>query len=290
MRYLSCCSVLFASLLAPASAQTIADDTGLTALAERLGGVVPTGAGVVVAQVEAQVGMAYAPDAGHAEFAGKTITSASPGSGVSGHATTVGRHFYGLDTGIAPGSVDIRSYSVTHWAGAGFLGGSALGSEPLQAGEVRIFNHSWVGSLSGANNYLRKVDQIIAEQEVVMTYGVNNGSQALDATMLGQAFNGLAVGRSDGLHAHGVTSPFLDGPGRMKPELVAPGSATSWATPLVGGAVALLIETAETDAGLLANPNAARAMLLKAVLMAGAEKRAGWSNGASTEACSAGRR
>jgi len=266
-------------LAAPLPAQSIADATGWSALAQRLQGAVPTGAGVIVGQVEAPVGSAYAPDVTDPEFAGKQFTLVSPGSGASGHATTVGRHFYGTTTGISPGPTDVRAYEAGHWLGSGFLRGTGP-MPPKNVAPLKVFNHSWIANVLGAKTYLRKLDWAIDEQELVVAYGVDNGSGPLGVPLLAQAFNGIAVGRSDGNHAHGTTTAPADGPGRMKPELVAPGAATSFATPLVAGAATLLIETAVTRPGLQQNPRAVRPSLLKAILMAGAEKRAGWSNGA----------
>jgi len=268
---------LFVSAV-PLAAQTIQDDTGLTALAKRLGaGNVPTGAGIGVGHVEALQSSNYAPDTSNAEFAGKTFTLKSGASGPSGHATTAGRHFYGLTTGIAPGIDDVHAWEAGKWLSTGFLNGAGI-VPPKDAGPVRIFSCSWIADTAADPGYLRKLDAAIDEQDLVVVVGVDNGSGPLNAGLLAQGFGTIAVGRSDGNHAAGGTT--VDIPGRMKPELVAPGTATSWATPLVGGAAALLLETAATHPGLRFNPRAARSELLKAVLLAGAEKRAGWSNGA----------
>jgi hypothetical protein len=101
-------------------------------------------------------------------------------------------------------------------------------------------------------------------------------------------FNGLVVGRSDGLHNNGLTAFGMDGPGRSKPDLVAAGPFTSFATPLVSGAGALLIETARTFPTLRHVPEATRPAVLKAAIMAGAEHRSGWTNGAPAGGASRG--
>src|SRR5262245_31211008 len=86
-------------------AQTTQDQTGLTALIERLGaGAQPTGNAVPFGQVEAPVNGAYAPDVANPEFVGKTISLKSGASaGASGHATAVGMYGYGLQSSLAPG-------------------------------------------------------------------------------------------------------------------------------------------------------------------------------------------
>ena len=96
---------------------------GLDDLIKRLGpDNIPTGAGVIVGQVEApnQNGNFY-PNQGVGEFQGKTFTEMSGSSGNSGHATNVGRNYYGLDTSIAPGITDIFLWEVNHWVASGFL-------------------------------------------------------------------------------------------------------------------------------------------------------------------------
>lgn len=243
---------------------------------------------MIVAQVEAPVGKAYGPNASLSEFIGKAIT---PKSGVpffqagrlplaaSEHATLVAQYLFGSQLGIAPGISAIDSYEANHWLGAGFLGGSGS-TPPLVAGE-KIINHSWIGN-AGANSnaFLRKLDAAIEAQGLIVCAGVNNGSGPLDVALFSHAFNVIAVGRSDGLHHAGNTALSVDGPDRMKPEIVAPAGATSLATPLVSGAAALLVETARTNPNIAANPHAALPEVIKAVLMAGAEHRPGWSNAA----------
>jgi hypothetical protein len=273
--------LLLIGLLAPLAPgqSAIHDETGLTALIKRLGpGNQPSGANVPVGQAEAYFSNGYAPDFGDPQFMGKTFVLKSGPSTPSGHATLVGWYLYGTSTGISPGIAQVECYEASNWLGPGFLNGT--GATPPKLATVKIFNNSWVGSGGGTNVWLRKLDYAIATQQLVVCNGVNNGTGPLDYPLLSHSFNAIAVGRSDGLHKAGTTFAALDGPGRQKPELVAPGPATSFATPLVAGAASLLVETARTDPALSVDPDAERADLLKAVLMAGAKHRPGWSNGA----------
>ena len=257
----------------------IADDTGWTALVERLGaGNVPDGTGIVVAMAEATT-TGYKPDPNHAELVGKLFALKSGATGVSGHATTVARHFFGFTTSIAPGINNIRCFSATGFMNADFLGGSNVTVAPKNVG-WKVQNNSWIGG--GSKTLLRKYDYAIVEQGMLVCSGVNNGTGPLDVPMMSHLFNGIAVGRSDGNHHAGGTLMGYDRKGRMKPELVAPASATSYATPLVSGAAALMRETAETHPALMSDPNAVRPELIKAVLMAGATHRPGWANDAAT--------
>jgi hypothetical protein len=219
----------------------------------------------------------WKPNPSNAEFVGKTFTLVSGASGASSHATTVGRHYYGLLTGVSPGPDDIHCYSASGFLGSNFLNGTSAFSLPDPA-PWKIVNHSWIGS--GVAEYLEKLDYAITTQQLIVCSGVNNGSGPLSVPLLSHLFNGIAVGRSDGNHEAGGTMSGFGKAGRMKPEMVAPGSATSYATPLVAGGASLLIETARTHPALSANASAERPDVIKAVLMAGAEHRAGWANDA----------
>jgi hypothetical protein len=268
---------VFSVLSLGASAQTIADETGLTALRARLGtGAVPTGAGVVCGQVEAPA-PGWAPDTLHAEFVGKTFTLHSPSPSISGHATVVGQFYYGLVTGISPGMTDVHCWEALNWLGAGFLNGT--GSVPPLAAPFKVLNNSWIGAVGNSNLYLRKLDFAIDAQGLLVCSGVNNGTGPLDVPLLSHSYNGIACGRSDGQHHAGGTLVGIDGQGRMKPEIVAPAGATSFSTPLVAGACSLLVETARTWPTTSANPDAQRPEVIKAALLAGANHRTGWTNG-----------
>jgi hypothetical protein len=268
------------SLSLAAAAQSIPDETGLSALIQRLGaGNQPTGAGVVAGMAEAPA-PGYLPDPSDPQFVGKTILQKSAGTGISGHATVVGQHYFGLSTSIAPGIDTILVWEASGWLGLGFLNGT--GATPPKLAEFKIINHSWIGAGADPQKSLRKLDFAIDDQQFLALVGVNNGIGPLDYPLLSHGFNLIAVGRSDGQHHAGPTGLGVDGPGRHKPEIVAPAGATSFSTPLASGAAALLVETARTHPALAGDAMAERADLLKAVMMAGAEHRAGWTNNAQT--------
>lgn len=264
--------------LCAANAQSTADLTGLTALRARLGApLTPTGAGVRVGQVEAPA-PGFMPDPAHPEFVGKVFNALSPMPATSGHATAVGQYYFGAATGISPGPVDVDCYEANNWLLTGFLNGG--GATPPHTALFKVLNNSWIGAGGGtANIQMRKLDSAIDAQGLLVASGVNNGAGVLDVPLLSHAFNGLAVGRSDGQHRSGPTLAGFDRPGRMKPEIVAPAGATSFATPLIAGGATLLVETARTWPSLVADPDAERPEVIKAALLAGAEHRSGWSNG-----------
>jgi hypothetical protein len=86
----------------------------------------------------------------------------------------------------------------------------------------------------------------------------------------------------DGQHVTADSKAGIDGPGRQKPEIVAPGNATSWSTPVISAACGMMIELANTDGLLAANPNADRSEVIKSAILAGARHRDGWTNNPDT--------
>lgn len=267
----------------PRSPQSNADETGLTALIARLGaGNQPTGANVEVGQVEGDDGTGWAPNPSTPGFLGKTFTMVSPNPVYSTHATGVGQYFYGNTTSISPGITQIDCYELVHWAYDGFL--KYPGTAPPATVTLDIFNNSWISAsssgASGSNLLLRKSDYAVSAQGLIFANGVNNGTGPLDYPLLSHMFNGIAVGRNTGQHHAGDTGLGVDGPGRMKPDIVAPGNYTSQSTPLVAGAAALMMQTARTHPSLINDPNAQRPEVIRAVLMAGAAHRTGWTNNA----------
>ena len=285
--------VLLVLVVASSAAADTFTDIRYTDIVARLGAATPTGAGVVVGQVEApeNAGGSYAPNATLAEFSGKDFTLYSGTVAASGHATEVGRNLFGNTLSIAPGTTDIHCWNVNTYIGSSWLkvGGTTVPAFP-PAG-MRVMNHSWIGSFGLAandNNGLRRIDFIANRDNLVLAVGVNNGAGSAGQPLVAYAYNTIAVGLANGNHSNSPTPAGIDGPGRRKPDIVAPGSFTSFSTPVVGAAAALLIDAADSDPATMGNPNAARALTVKTVLMAGTTHRAGWSNGAATSGAARG--
>lgn len=267
----------------PALADT-ASDVRYTDLLARLGASAPTGAGIGVGQVEANEGSNFTPDQSLSEFAGTAFT-VSGTSAASWHATEVGKAFYGNSLSIAPGITNVWCWSASPFVTSSYLklgSGSAVAPLTPPTG-LRVFNHSWIGSFGSTTNdneALRRLDFSINRDQLTVVAGVNNGAGSAGQPMMAYAFNGIAVGLPNGAHSNSLTPTGIDGPNRRKPDIVAPGQFTSFATPVVGAAAALLWDTADSHPSTVGNVNAARAITVKAALLAGAQHRTGWSNGA----------
>lgn len=266
-------SILFGVLLVLPPIIARADlklDVGYTELSAGLGNAMPDGSGVKVTQVEAPlIGTtnAYMPDTVNAQFAGKTITDKTGGGVTSWHATTVGTYFYGSTTSLSPGITTIDVYEANNFLGSGLLRSGTTSSPIVETSDIQ--NHSWVGTTGVAatdQDILRRLDYMIDRDNVLVVAGLNNGAATQVPNLLAGAYNGITVGRSDGDHSTGTTQ--IDGTGRVRPDIVAPTGASSWATPVVASAGAVLIETASS----LVSADADKTQVIKAVLLAGASK------------------
>lgn len=286
-------------LMVPAQVlATWQDEIGYTQLGRELGAALPKGAGVSVSLVEATLtaeGGEYLPTVETApatgNFAGKSFVFRSGVSQVSFHAARAGSFFFGSNTnplagdasvaplaGSAP-TAGVDCYQADGWLGADFL---RLGSPQLPQVEGQLIgNHSWIGmvgfdfSATEANEALQRLDWSVHASNHVAVVGLNNGAATVVPPLLGSAYNVLSVGRTDGLHSTGTTRAQVDGPGRVKPELVAPMTTTSWATAVVSSCAAMLAE-----AGRAVSPQAQKSEVLRAVMLAGARKDPfpAWSN------------
>lgn len=251
------------------------DDIGYTALTNLYSGV-PTGTLATVIQVEVPEGTNYAAYPGDSEFVGKSFTLGSGPSGNSGHATDVGRRFYGTSSSISPGITNIWNFEANHWIGAVLRVDDSNGL--LNATGFRVINHSWIGSISDTNlaaQTLRRTDVLVDRDDVTTVVGVNNGGGSIPQ-LLGNAYNVLAVGLSSGSSSSGPST--FDTAGRAKPDIVAPLPFTSYSTPIVAGAAVVL-----TDSAIMqAKSNALKPVVVKSLLMTGAEKLVGWNKGAAS--------
>lgn len=245
---------------------SIKDDIGYTDLQAMLGEDTPTGAGISATMVEALYNGGYVPS-----ISGKTITPMSPGTTTSTHATAVAGRLCG-SSGISSGVDNINVWEASHWVGSGFLKTNQSSAPTVETSRVQ--NHSWI-SYEANEQYLRRFDYAINRDKFVATVGLGNEANPPIPVLMAHSYNAIVVGKSNGIHSIGDTRQ--DTSGRIVPHIVAPENYTSFGTPLVASAAALLLETADNTAGLenaRHNPE-----VIKAVLMAGATKDefASWS-------------
>lgn len=285
MRITTRAIAFLATVTAVASTPVRADEIGHDALVARLGLATPTGANVGIGQVEASESAGnFGPNRTLAEFASKVFTDMSGASGSSGHATFVGQNAYGSTSSIAPGVSNIWVYEAGSFAQTANLNFGNSIQTPLVAPTspvpLRIFNHSWIGSFGNVafdNEVLRRADYSMNRDGTLFICGENNGTGSVMNSLMSCGYNGIAVGLTSGGHSAGDVSTGVDGAGRMKPELVAPGQFTSFSTPVVSAAAALMYETTSVAPY---NVNAVRrkGVTIKSALMCGATHATGWQN------------
>lgn len=239
------------------------NDVGYTQLVEEFGVIVEQSA-IPVALVEGSAGGSFAPDASHAEFAEKNMVLVNPGDAApSGHATSMGVHFFGNSSSLSPGITEVVCLNSSVWLGAWLRCGSPFDPQPC---EFAVSNHSYIGAglpEEVATNVLQRVDFAIDQSGMTTVVGINNGTGNSQPQLLSHCYNVISVGRTDGSHSRGTTSFY--GRGRFKPDIVAPAGTTSAATAMVSSGAALLYHAA-------GDSQATRPEVLKAILMAGATK------------------
>lgn len=246
-------------------------DIGHTKLAAELGTAMPTGAGIVLVQSEAnniESPPNYLPQAGGpaffagtGSFSGKTFHPESGAGSELGHAAAVGSFFYGNGIGVARGAVEVHLFTAVD-----FITRLTDGVAP-QLFPGRVQNHSWAGSLGNTDEdikAIRALDFMINRDQRVAVTGLSGGSLA---PLLGSTYHAITAGTRSAVHSQSGTT--TDGIGRMKPDLVVNVEYTSYASAIIAGSAACLLEKAAASGNALAE----RPQVLKAVLIAGASKQ-----------------
>jgi len=191
---------------------------------------------------------------------------------VSHHANAVAGILFGTAEGIATNIAHVDNFDADY-----FINTYIDTSTPPDPG-ARIINQSFTfGALDipVQQEVDKAFDRSAALYNALFISGADNGGEVKAPAT---AYNGIGVGAVDGGSG---TGPTPDN-GRCKPDIVAYGGFTSAATPMVSGSAALLLQAAlRGDGG--ADTNAASDMrVLKALLLNGALKPDGWTNGPTT--------
>ncbi|MDB5173367.1 MAG: hypothetical protein JWN51_2140 [Phycisphaerales bacterium] len=245
-----------------------------------------TGTGVSVAQVEASLQGSITAFEVNPAFVvqpvglftyigatGATVVGTFPNAvGVdSSHADTVAGNFYGTVGGVAPGVQHVYNYDANY-----FYNTLIVGNQPISGS---IINQSFIftsQTAAGQQEVDRKYDNYAFNHGALFISGAgngdtNNGRVSAPST----SYNGIGVA------VYGAPSsvgPTLDN-GRSKPDITAPASATSFSTPFVSGAAALLAQAgARGDGGPNTASVATDPRVIKTLLINGAVKPADWTH------------
>ena len=248
-----------------------------------------TGSGVRVAQPEASSNLGtnweVNPGAVGQPVSLFTYTSADGSTGSfpnslsseSGHADGVAGNFYGIPSGVATNIAHVDNFEADYfWTN---YVGNLL---PMPADPV--VNQSFTfGTLDVSDQ--QTVDS--AYDDYSETFGTLFVSAACNSNISitvcapGTSYNCVSVGAYADFTYYNSIGPTIDN-GRCKPDITAPSGATSFSTPYVAGAAAVLMQAANRGDGG-SNTNAAGDLrTIKALLLNGAIKLIGWTNGPAT--------
>jgi hypothetical protein len=208
---------------------------------------------------------------GTSPYAVVSSTNTYPNSlgGPSGHAGIVAGVYYGMPGGVATNVAHVNNYEantfINHYV---YLGNTI---------SERIVNQSFTyGSYD--TNADQIYDNYAAQNGVLFVTGAGFNGQPVYSPAT--CYNGIGVGSTAFNSPNG---PTLDG--RSKPDIIASDFAeTSYTTPQVAGAAALLMQAGlRGDGGSGGTTNlAVDIRTLKALLLNGAVKPAGWTNSPAT--------
>lgn len=186
--------------------------------------------------------------------------------GPSGHANNVAGNYFGRSGGVATNVAQVNNYEadtfIYHYI--------SLGNTISE----RVVNQSFTYGTNDASAD-QSYDNYAAANNVLFVSGAGFNGQPVYSPAT--CYNGIGAGVSDN-----SSTPYGPTPdGRSKPDIVAPGSpdtVTSYTTPLVSGAAALLMQAGLRGDGGSDTSAAVDIRTLKALLLNGAIKPAGWTN------------
>jgi len=190
---------------------------------------------------------------------------------LSGHANTVANGYYDINTGVATDVESVLVFEANTFLNSFLV--NQINNELILGSDigVNIINQSFV--FGEASDFLDQYyDFYAAQHSTLFVNGLNNGSSTAIPSPA-TSYNGISVGREDLNHSIGPTD------GRSKPDIIATGTATSFATPYVSGSAAALMEAANSSHGGIGSEDSASDIrTIKALLLNGAVKDSSWSH------------
>lgn len=280
-------SMVVATVLLPSPARAqFLDQLGVTALRATTTNL--NGAGIRVAQPEASFpGTAYEVNPGnvgqpvslftYASDLGTATTYPNSVGANSGHADGVGQIFYSTlaGLGIATNVAHVDNFDADYFVNNYVVNLVAVNDAIVN--QSYIFNeadgsHVSVGDQQDLDSAF---DDYTAQFGTLFVSGAGNGGIVNPAAT---CYNGIGVAAYGGASSIG---PTIDN-GRSKPDITAPSSATSYSTPEVSGCAALLMQAGARGDGGGDTNSAIDLRTIKALLLNGAVKPLGWTNGPTT--------
>jgi hypothetical protein len=205
---------------------------------------------------------------------GSTTNFPNTLSSESGHADSVGGIFYGISGGVATNVANVDNYDANYFVQVRSILSNILVSLPSGNIDDPVVNQSFIFSDATTNEQQAMdsaYDNYAAQYNTLFVSAVGNGGPVNPPAT---CYNGIGVAAYGGSSSIG---PTLDN-GRAKPDITAPASETSFSTPQVSGAAALLIQAGLRGDGGGDTNSATDIQTIKALLLNGAVKPSDWTN------------
>jgi hypothetical protein len=202
----------------------------------------------------------------------------------SGHADQVAANFYGMTgIGVATNMAHVDNFDaeffVTNYVfllaplpdavavvNQSFTFGNVSTNIPTPTNELSVYDQQQIDSA---------YDDYSVTNKTLFISAVNNGGSVSPP---GTAYNSIGVAAYGGASSVG---PTLDN-GRCKPDITAPAGVTSFSTPQVAGATAVMMQAGLRGDGGSDTNSAFDLRTIKALLLNGAVKPLDWTNSCSS--------
>jgi len=205
----------------------------------------------------------------------------------SGHADAVAGYFYGIPGGVATNVAHVDSYEASFFVTLSYrvIGSTTNYTATLPSTNINnpVVNQSFIFQNSDGTHVSTNeqgavdtaYDNYAAQYNTLFISGAGNGGPVNPPAT---CYNGIGVGAYGGSSSVGPTPDN----GRCKPDITAPAGETSFSTPQVAGAAAVLMQAGLRGDGGSGTNAAADIRTVKALLLNGAIKPADWTNGTAS--------
>jgi hypothetical protein len=208
--------------------------------------------------------------------AGTTNTFSNSVGNESGHADNVAGYFYGIPGSVATNVAHVDNYD------AEFFYTNYVANSLLSDSGDSVVNQSFTfDALTVSDQQMvdSQYDNYAVQNHTLLVSAANNADNSVTVCAPGTSYNCISVGAYANFTYYNSIGPTIDN-GRAKPDITAPANATSFSTPQVAGAAAVLMQAGLRGDGGSDTNSAANIRTVKALLLNGAIKPADWTNNA----------